>query len=80
MIQKIRQDVSIGDNMKELRNKSGLSQESLCALLRDQGCNLIRSTLEKYELGELNVKVTVLAVLRTIYGCRWDDFFVGVKD
>lgn len=71
---------NIGDNLKDLRFKSGLSQTKLCEELRELGCDIIRSTYEKYETGELNVKVTVLAALKNLYGCKWDDFFKDVLD
>lgn len=78
MIQKIRQDKNIGSNFKELRIKSGLSQEKLCVKLQIRGCDLIRSTYAKYESGILNVRVSVLNELKLIYHCEYDDFFKGV--
>ena len=60
MIQKIRQDRIIGDNLRDLRNKNGLSQEKLCAELQRKGCDIARSAYAKYdEAGELNVNATV---------------------
>ncbi len=77
MIQKIRQDKNIGDNLKDLRYKSGLSQEKLCVRLQ-LGCDITRSCYAKYEAGELNVKVSVLKALKNLYQCEYDDFFKGV--
>lgn len=78
MIQKIRQDISIGENLRDLRYNHKLSQEKLCAKLQLMGCDIIRSTYAKYESGELNIKVSVLTALKEIYGCEYDDFFRGV--
>lgn len=75
MIQKIRQDKNIGDNLKDLRYKSGLSQEKLCVRLQQMGCDITRSCYAKYEAGELNVKVSVLKALKNLYQCEYDDFF-----
>ncbi|MDD4496363.1 MAG: helix-turn-helix transcriptional regulator [Eubacteriales bacterium] len=79
MIQKIRQDRIIGDNLRDLRNKSDLSQEKLCVELQRKGCDIARSAYAKYEAGELNVKVSVILALKEIYNCQFDDFFTGLK-
>ena len=75
MEQKIRRDRNIGDNLRRLRGTKGISQEKLCALLQLRGCDIGRSTYDKYERGELNVKVSVLIQLKDFYGCSFDDFF-----
>ena len=78
MEQKIRQDRKIGDNLRKLRNNSGLSQEKLCAQLQRRGCDIGRTTYAKYESGELNIRASVLIELRKIYQCSYDDFFEGL--
>ena len=79
MIQKIRQDRIIGDNLRKLRCQSGLSQEKLCVELQRKGCDIARSAYAKYEAGELNIKVSVILALKEIYQCQFDDFFKGLK-
>lgn len=79
MIQKIRQDRILGDNLRDLRIKNGLSQEKLCAELQRRGCDIARSAYAKYEAGELNVKVSVILALKKIYNCQFDDFFAGLE-
>ncbi|MDE6516494.1 MAG: helix-turn-helix domain-containing protein [Acetatifactor sp.] len=78
MEQKIRRDRNIGGNLKILRDKHGISQENLCALLQSRGCDIGRSTYAKYENGELNIKVSVLIELRKIFDCSYADFFEGL--
>lgn len=78
MEQKIRRDRNIGDNLRRLRDAKGISQEKLCSLLQLRGCDIGRSTYDKYERGELNVRVSVLIQLKDIYGCTYDDFFAGL--
>ncbi len=78
MEQKIRRDLNLGDNLRRLRDKSGLSQEKLCAELQLRGCDIGRSTYAKYEAGQLNVKASVIVNLRKIYNCTYDDFFLGL--
>ncbi len=65
----------MGDNLRKLRSEYGISQEKLCAKLQLRGCDISRSTYEKYESGELNIRISVLIKLREIYNCSYDDFF-----
>ena len=79
MEQKIRRDQNMGENLRRLRNNAGLSQEKLCAELQRRGCDIGRTTYAKYEAGELNIRASVIVELREIYGCTYDDFFIGLK-
>ena len=76
--QKIRRDRNMGDNLRRLRNQSGLSQEKICAELQRRGCDIGRTTYAKYEAGELNIRASVLIELRKFYGCAYDEFFSGL--
>ncbi len=78
MEQKIRRDLNMGDNLRRLRNISGLSQEKLCAELQRRGSDIGRTTYAKYEAGELNIKASVIVELKKIYGCSYDEFFAGL--
>ena len=80
MEQKIRRDRNMGDNLRRLRNDSGLSQERLCAELQRRGCDIGRTTYAKYEAGELNIRASVLIELKKLYNCSYDEFFVGLED
>lgn len=79
MEQKIRRDLNMGDNLRRLRTAAKLSQEKLCAELQRRGCDIGRSTYEKYEMGELNIRASVIVALRNIYNCTYDEFFVGLE-
>ena len=80
MEQKLRRDRSMGDNLRKLRLERRLSQEKLCAQLQRMGCDIGRTTYEKYETGELNIRISVLVALRRIYGCSYDAFFEGLDE
>ncbi len=69
----------MGSNLRRLRLANGLSQEKLCAELQRRGCDIGRSTYEKYEAGELNIRVSVLIELKKIYNCSYDEFFAGLE-
>ena len=68
----------MGDNLRRLRDGTGISQEKLCAELQCRGCDIGRTTYAKYESGELNIRVSVLIELRKIYQCSYDEFFAGL--
>ena len=76
--QKLRRDRNMGDNLRKLRCDRNLSQEKLCAELQRRGCDIGRTTYEKYESGELNIRISVLVELKKIYECEYDDFFEGL--
>lgn len=78
MEQKLRRDRNMGMNLRALRLRAGLSQEKLCAELQRRGCDIGRTTYEKYENGELNIRISVLVELRKIYRCEYDAFFEGL--
>ena len=78
MEQKLRRDRNMGDNLRRLRNDHKLSQEKLCAELQLRGCDIGRTTYEKYESGGLNIRISVLIELKKIYNCSYDDFFEGL--
>ncbi len=78
MEQKIRRDRNMGANLRALRLQAGISQEKLCAKLQQLGCDIGRTTYAKYEMGELNIRASVLIALRKIYNCAYDDFFAGL--
>ena len=78
MEQKIRRDRNMGDNLRRLRSKSGLSQEKLCAELQRRGCDIGRTTYAKYEAGELNIRASIIIELRKFYRGTYDEFFAGL--
>lgn len=78
MEQKIRRDRNMGENLKRLRIAHNISQEKLCAELQRRGCDIGRTTYAKYEAGQLNIRASILIELKKIYGCQYDDFFLGL--
>jgi len=78
MEQKLRRDRNMGSNLKKMRLERRISQEKLCAELQRRGCDIGRTTYEKYETGELNIRISVLIALKKIYSCSYDDFFDGL--
>lgn len=75
MEQKLRHDRNMGNNLRKMRLEHKISQEKLCAELQRRGCDIDRTTFEKYETGELNIRISALIALKSIYACSYDDFF-----
>lgn len=78
MNQKLKCDRNIGCNLRRIRKQHGLSQEKLCNELRQRGHNIGRTTYQKYESGELNIRISILSELQKIYECTYDDFFENI--
>ena len=71
MSYKIKQDISIGKNLKELRKNARLSQEEVAAKLE-----LMGPIISQMELGHYSIRVSVLLALKQIYNAAtFDDFF-----
>ena len=75
MEQKLKQDWKLVDNLRRLRTEHGYSQEKLCLQLQLHNCDIARSTYSKYEIGELNIRTSVLVRLQKIYNCAYEEFF-----
>ena len=48
--------------------------------MQRRGCDIGRTTYEKYESGDLNIRISVLVELQKIYSCGYDAFFEGLED
>lgn len=72
------QDVSIGDNLKRLREESGYSQAELVTKLHLMGSNMSRSTYSKIETGTRNIRISDFLALKQIYDIDFSEFFTGL--
>lgn len=75
----INQDISIGANLKALRQRSGLSQEEVAAKLQVMGFTISREVISQMERGCHNIRVSVLLALKDIYHASFDEFFSGLN-
>ena len=78
MDQKIKQDISIGANIRSLRNNAHLTQEQVAAKLQLQGLDMSRDFYAHIECGDYNIRVSELAALQRIFDCQYNDFFIGI--
>ena len=72
----LKQDISIGPNIKALRKKAGLSQRDASAKLELLGIPMTEDIMAKIEQGRYSVRISVLLALKQIYNVNsFDSFF-----
>ena len=76
---KLKQDISIGANLKRYRQESGMSQEHVAAKLQVQGLDIHQKIISEMELGRYSIRISVLLALSELYRRPIQDFFVGLE-
>ena len=76
---KLKQDVSIGANLKKYRLATGMSQDVVAAKLQTQGLDIHRKIISQMELGEYSVRVSVLLALADLYQTPLECFFTDLE-
>ena len=76
MSDKLKQDISIGANLKRLRKAAQLSQQDVSIKLDLLGLSTSRSIVSQMERGKYSIRVSVLRALKDIYKVdSYDEFF-----
>lgn len=78
MSQKIRQDISIGNNIRSLRRQAHLTQEQVVAQLQLKGLETSRSSYSQIECGTYNIRVSELAALAELFQVDFNAFFQDI--
>lgn len=65
----------VGQNIRELRKKSKLTQDELSAKLQLHGCDITRSALAKIEAGQRHLYPDEIALIKQILNTTYDDIF-----
>lgn len=65
----------IGANIRILREKAGMTQETLSSKLQLRGCDITRSALAKIEVGQRHLYPDEIILLREILDTTYDDLF-----
>jgi transcriptional regulator with XRE-family HTH domain len=68
-----KQDENIGQNIKNLRNRSKLTQEQLVAKMQVCGCDISRGTLAKIEAGIRHLYADELKCLKEVLNVEYED-------
>ena len=66
----------IGNNIRILREKRGMTQELLAAKMQLGGCDITRSALAKIEVGQRHLYPDEIILIKTILDVSYDEIFV----
>ena len=79
MTQKLKQDISIGKNLRKLRLQMDLTQEQVAPQMQVRGCNVSRETYSMMERGKYSIRISELIALRQIFHADYNDFFENIE-
>ncbi|MBQ2694072.1 MAG: helix-turn-helix transcriptional regulator [Clostridia bacterium] len=65
----------VGFNIRNLREKAGLTQEQLSAKLQVNGCDITRSALAKIVVGQRHLYPDEIKLIKEILGVKFEDIF-----
>ncbi len=65
----------IGQNIRLLREKAGITQDVLAAKLQLLGCDITRSAVAKIEVGQRHLYPDEIILVKEILGVEYDDIF-----
>lgn len=80
MEQKLRQtsDITLGDNLRKLRNVANLTQDQVVAQLQLRDLSITRSIYSQIESGTYNIKISELIALAEIFHTDFNTIFKGI--
>ena len=65
----------IGKNIKQLRERAGLTQEQVAAKLQVGGCDVTRSAVAKIEVGQRHLYPDEIILLKSILDVTYEEIF-----
>ena len=65
----------IGSNIRNLRERAGLTQEQVATKLQVLGCDITRSAVAKIEVGQRHLYPDEIILLKEILGASYDEIF-----
>ena len=77
MEQKIKQDICIGANIREIRKSRNIKQMDLVRALQLEGVEMTRETLVKIERGIQHIKASQLRGVRDVLQTTYDELLAG---
>ena len=63
----------IGQNIRSLREKAGLTQEQLATKLQLEGCDITRSAVAKIEVGQRHLYPDEIILIKQILNVSFDE-------
>ena len=65
----------IGNNIRSLRERAGLTQEQVAAKLQINGCDITRSAVAKIEVGQRHLYPDEIILIKNILKAEYDEIF-----
>jgi transcriptional regulator with XRE-family HTH domain len=66
---------SIGNNIRVLRERAGITQELLAARLQLEGLDITRSAIAKIEVGQRHLYPDEIILIKSILNATYDEIF-----
>lgn len=68
----------IGNNIRRLRERAGLTQEQVAAKLQINGCDITRSAVAKIEVGQRHLYPDEIILLKEILSATYEEIFGNI--
>ena len=65
----------VGKNIRFLREKANMTQDTLAAKLQLRGCDITRSAIAKIEVGQRHLYPDEIILIKEILGVAYDEIF-----
>ncbi|MCM1195405.1 MAG: helix-turn-helix domain-containing protein [Corallococcus sp.] len=65
----------VGENIRLLREKTGMTQDALAAKLQLNGCDITRSAVAKIEVGQRHLYPDEIILIKRILEADYEDIF-----
>lgn len=69
----------IGNNIRKIREKRGITQDTLSAKLQLRGCDITRSAIAKIEVGQRHLYPDEIILIKEILSTDFDSIFYGLE-
>lgn len=67
----------IGNNIRNIREQKGITQETLSAKLQLRGCDITRSAIAKIEVGQRHLYPDEIILIKEILETTFESIFYG---
>lgn len=65
----------VGSNIRTLREKISMTQETLATKLQILGCDITRSAIAKIEVGQRHLYPDEIICIKSVLGVSYDEIF-----
>lgn len=68
----------VGNNIRRLREKKKMTQDTLSAKMQLRGCDITRSAVAKIEVGQRHLYVDELILIKEILGVAFEEILLDL--